>query len=148
MEIRPTITVQHLKTGEKGRYRMDQPKLLIGRDKTCFIFRNDRTISRRHAELDRQGTSFFLTDLKSENRTFLNDLPLSPLEKTVLSSGDRIRVGDYELRFLVPREKEATDIYEVTDGDILEVKMVKKLMKALDLDSAPSLEVIEGPEAG
>lgn len=148
MELRPNITLRNRKTGDKGRYRMDQPKILIGRDKSSFVYLQDRTVSRRHAEIVREGTNFFLTDLKSGNQTFLNDIPLAAHEKALLNNGDRILVGDYELHFLLPSDSEATDLYEITDSDILEVKMVKKLMKALDREKAPSLEVVEGTEIG
>lgn len=127
---------------------MDQDKILIGRDRSCFIVLEGTTISRQHAELSRAGTSFFLKDLRSDNQTFLNDVPLPAEEKTLLKPNDLIRIGDHELRFTLPQPGEDSDIYEATDSDILEVKMVKKLLKALDRDNAPSLEIIEGPALG
>ncbi len=147
-EIRPTITVRNLKTGQKGRYRMDQNLLLIGRERSCFIPLEDPIVSRRHAEILREGNQFFLRDLKSENKTFLNDNSIPPEEKVLLKSGDLFRIGPHEFRFSLPTGSEHSDIYEATDSDILEVKMVKKLLKALDRDQSPFLEVVEGPEVG
>ncbi|MBI2083129.1 MAG: FHA domain-containing protein [Deltaproteobacteria bacterium] len=147
MQIRPLITVKDRSGGQKGRYKMDQDHILIGRDRSCFVLLESRTVSRRHAEILRDGDQFFLKDLKSGNRTLLNEVPLEPEEKTLLHNGDLIRVGQYDLRFALPSSTE-DDIYEKTDSDIIEIKMVKKLLKALDRENAPSLEVVEGPGAG
>ena len=148
MEIRPVIMVRDRKTGNKGRYRMDQERVLIGRDRNCFLVLDDRTVSRHHAEIIRDGGSFFLKDLGSGNKTFLNEVPLPAEEKTLLKSGDAVRIGDHELRFELPGRDEATDIFEQTDSDILEIRMLKKMVRALDQGTAPSLEILEGPDLG
>lgn len=147
MELRPLISVKDRSGGQKGRYKMDQDRILIGRDRSCFVVLESRSVSRRHAEILRDGDQFFLKDLKSGNRTLLNEVPLEPEEKTLLHNGDLIRIGQYDLRFALPSSTE-DDIYEKTDSDIIEIKMVKKLLKALDRENAPSLEIIEGPSAG
>jgi hypothetical protein len=56
-------------------------------------------VSRRHAVIRRDGASYVLQDLKSQNGTFLNGNRIS---EEVLHHGDRIWVGDVELLFTVP----------------------------------------------
>ena len=63
-------------------------------------------ISRRHARIWRDGENFLLEDLGSSNGTILsvgNDNPqrLTPKQPQKITSGDRIRIGDTTLHFLV-----------------------------------------------
>lgn len=148
MEIRPQISVRNKKTGEKQVFRVDQERITIGRDHANYIVLDGRTVSRKHFEILREGSQFFVRDLKSNNGTNLNEKTLEPNEKALLRSGDQIQVEDFELQFLIPATDQVEEIYEITDTDLLEVKMVKKLLKAMDRENAPSLEVIEGPQTG
>lgn len=148
MEIRPQIQVKNRKTGVRNLYRMDDNRLLIGRDSSNIIVLEGKTVSRRHTEILEDGNQFFVRDLKSNNGTFLNERKLASEEKTLLRSGDIIKVEDFDLLFRVPAPGEVQDLYETTDTDILEIKMLKKLLRAMDKESAPSLEVLEGNHAG
>jgi pSer/pThr/pTyr-binding forkhead associated (FHA) protein len=148
MEIRPQISVKNKRTGERQLYRIDQERITAGRDHANYVVLDGRTVSRKHVEILHEGSQFFVRDLKSNNGTNLNEKPLTPNEKALLRSGDLIQVEDFDLQFLIPTTDEAEEIYEITDTDLLEVKMVKKLLKAMDRENAPSLEVIEGPQAG
>ena len=62
----------------------------IGREAGNLIQLEDNEVSRRHAEIRRVGDGFVVGDLKSSNGTFLND---ERVERSPLSSGDRIRIG-------------------------------------------------------
>jgi pSer/pThr/pTyr-binding forkhead associated (FHA) protein len=126
---------------------MDQERVTIGRDRANYIVLDSRTISRRHAEILQEGQQFFVLDLKSDNGTLLNERPLPPEEKNLLHSGDLIQIDDYDLHFQIPAAS-TQDLYEITDTDLLEIKMVKKLLKAIDRDNAPSFEILEGPQGG
>lgn len=148
MQIRPQIAVKNRKGGAKRSYRLDQERITMGRDRSNYIVLEGAMISRRHAEILCEGPTFFIRDLKSNNGTLLNEIKLSPQEKTLLRTDDRIQIEEYDLHFHIPTGHEAADIHEITDTDLLEVKMVKKLLKAMDRENAPSLEVIEGPLAG
>lgn len=148
MEIRPQIAVKNKKTGERQLYRMDQERITIGRDHANYIVLDGRTVSRKHMEILSEGNQFFVRDLKSNNGTLLNAKPLVPNEKALLRTGDLLQAEDFDIQFLLPVADQVEEIYEVTDTDLLEVKMVKKLLKAMDRENAPSIEVLEGPEAG
>ncbi|MEO8649585.1 MAG: FHA domain-containing serine/threonine-protein kinase [Acidobacteriota bacterium] len=63
-------------------------------------------ISRRHARIWREGNKFLLEDLGSSNGTILasplnESLRLAPRQPHILSSGDKIKIGDTTLHFLV-----------------------------------------------
>jgi len=59
-------------------------------------------VSRRHARIWREGNSFMVEDLGSVNGTVINDIiHLEPRQPRALDSGDRIRMGETTLHFLV-----------------------------------------------
>ena len=63
----------------------------IGRDPMVDLAIPSPAVSRRHARLFQQGERFFIEDLGSSNKTYVNDELLdSPRE---LQSGDRIRLA-------------------------------------------------------
>lgn len=143
----PRLIIHNIKTQEEQDYDLPQDNILIGRTNTCDIELPIKSISRRHAEITRENQDYFLSDLASGNGTFLNNKKLNPHEKNLLRSGDTIRIEDYELRFIL-RDEGAAAIEEDTDTDILEIKLIKKMMRALDSEDIPSLEVLNGTLAG
>ncbi len=145
MNIKPEITVKNKESGEKILYRMDQPSLVIGRDSSNFVVLPSKTVSRRHTEILYDHGQFFVRDLKSNNGTKLGERKLTTKEKNLLKSGDVIKIENFDILFEIPHK---TVVSENTDSDLLEVKMVKKLLKAMDKDSAPTLEIIDGAGKG
>jgi len=57
------------------------------------------TISRQHAQILRDGTSFFLEDLQSRNQTRLGETTLTPHQKEPLQDGDEVRFGSVKATF-------------------------------------------------
>jgi FHA domain len=72
-------------------------RTLIGRSPDCEIFLDDVTVSRRHAELQREGDTFTIRDLGSLNGTYVNR---RRIESTVLEDDDEVQIGKYRLTFL------------------------------------------------
>jgi pSer/pThr/pTyr-binding forkhead associated (FHA) protein len=142
----PTLAMLNKATGEKSVYEIDQDSIEFGRDHANFVVLDSRAISRRHAQVQKQGEQFFITDLKSSNGTFLNNKKLPSGEKAVLRAGDMICIEDFEFCFQPYTEN--PDLYEATDTDMLEVKMIKKILKAIDKENAPFLEVTGGQHKG
>ena len=59
-------------------------------------------VSRRHARLIARDQQFIIEDLGSSNGTFINDkLQLGPSVQHVLQSGDLVRLGSTQLRFMI-----------------------------------------------
>ena len=59
-------------------------------------------ISRRHARIFRKGDVYLVEDLGSINGTVLNDsLRLAPHQPRALESGDKLRLGETTLHFLI-----------------------------------------------
>ncbi len=73
----------------------DDP-LTIGRLAECDVVLTDASVSRRHAELRREGSDFLLVDLGSTNGTKVNG---AGVKERRLADGDEIAVGSAKLRF-------------------------------------------------
>ncbi len=74
-------------------------KTTIGRDPTeCDVVLSDPTVSERHARIQREGDEFFIYDLASLNRTFVNG---QPVQRQILADDDEIRIGNVTLIFKI-----------------------------------------------
>ncbi len=144
----PRLLVKNQKTQEEQVYNLPQDTITIGRTGTCDIELADKSISRKHAEIVKDGDDYFLIDLKSGNGTYLNGKRIRSIEKHLLRSSDLIKIENYEISFQLLEEGLNKPIEEDTDTDIIEIKMIKKVLRALDKDSAPSLEVLNGSAEG
>jgi len=77
-------------------HELGQGSVLLGRSRECDLTIDDPSASRRHAELRREGAVWTLVDLGSTNGTEVNG---KKVERAALAFGDRILVGQTELRF-------------------------------------------------
>jgi len=79
-----------------ARWELAGALATIGRDQECEISLSDASVSRRHAQIIRQASGYYLSDLASSNGTLLNGAPVA--EPTRLRPGDVVRIGELELR--------------------------------------------------
>ncbi len=127
---------------------LPQDVITFGRTSDCDVELADKSVSRKHSEIVHEGDDYFLIDLKSGNGTFLNDKKIKPIEKHLLRPGDVIKIEHFEVYFSLLEDLLSRPVEEDTDTDIIEVKMIKKVLRALGKDSAPSLEVLNGSAEG
>lgn len=78
------------------RVEIGETPLVVGRMPECDVALSDPNVSRRHAEVRRQGTGFVVVDLGSTNGTRVNG---AQVKERVLNNGDEITVGATKLRF-------------------------------------------------
>jgi predicted RNA-binding Zn-ribbon protein involved in translation (DUF1610 family) len=74
-------------------------RTLIGRSPDCDVFLDDVTVSRKHAELLRDGERFTVKDLGSLNGTFVNRRRIEA-EEVEVEDDDELQIGKYRLTFL------------------------------------------------
>ena len=74
-------------------------RTLIGRSPDCDVFLDDVTVSRKHAELIRDGERFTIKDLGSLNGTFVNRRRIEA-EEVEVEDDDELQIGKYRLTFL------------------------------------------------
>lgn len=78
-------------------FRAPAPSAIIGRERSqADVMLSDPNVSRRHAELRFDGSSWRIIDLRSTNGTLVNDVDI---DECVLRSGDLITVGLTNLEF-------------------------------------------------
>jgi Inner membrane component of T3SS, cytoplasmic domain/zinc-ribbon domain len=80
-----------------SKFFLDSDVIQVGRHPDSQIFLDDITVSRRHSEIRREGSSFSLHDVGSLNGTYVNRERVDTAE---LRSGDEIQVGKFKLVFL------------------------------------------------
>jgi signal transduction histidine kinase len=73
----------------------EKKSIVIGREAGCDVVLDDRTVSRRHAEIRVGEDSVVLADLGSSNGTYVNR---KRVENHTLAPGDEITVGGYGLK--------------------------------------------------
>jgi pSer/pThr/pTyr-binding forkhead associated (FHA) protein len=57
------------------------------------------TVSRQHARIRLDGTSFYIEDLESRNKTRLGDVTLTPFQPQLLHNGDVVSFGSVKATF-------------------------------------------------
>ena len=88
-----------------ARYLLDTDVTTVGRHPEADIFFDDVTVSRRHAEITRSGTSFEIVDQRSLNGTYVNG---ERVDRSVLENGYELRIGKFRLNFFAsPADLEA-----------------------------------------
>lgn len=79
-----------------SRISVGEDALIIGRAPECDVELADATVSRRHAEIVRDGDAWFIRDLKSSNGTKVNG---AGIVDQMLHDGDEIRLGSVTFMF-------------------------------------------------
>jgi serine phosphatase RsbU (regulator of sigma subunit) len=83
----------------RGQRYVVKDLLVLGRQPGCQILVSGDAVSRRHAQVVRQGADYFLEDLQSHNGTFLDDERLAPNSPRLLRPRNRIRICEAEFIF-------------------------------------------------
>ncbi len=78
------------------RHELSKPIVRLGRSKDCDIQVSDPNVSRRHAEVRREGTHYTVVDLDSTNGIEVDGKRVKEL---VLEEGTRFTVGSTEIVF-------------------------------------------------
>jgi pSer/pThr/pTyr-binding forkhead associated (FHA) protein len=124
---------------EKGRsFRLREGENYIGRSIDNDIRIEDRTLSRKHARIVLKGGKFFITDLKSQNRTFFDRAYVEPGSEVELKPGVPIALGTTIV---------SVSLSETEDGQMTSFSETVKLSRA-DIEKVSQLtERRDEPEA-
>lgn len=82
------------------RVELEREKYTIGRAAENDIVIDDQYVSSQHAQLVLENGSWFVSNMLASNGTFVNG---TKTQRSILSSGDRIRVGGAEWLFKAPK---------------------------------------------
>lgn len=83
-----------------ARFLLDADLTTAGRHPDADIFLDDVTVSRRHTEFQRHGTTFEIKDLGSLNGTYYNGVRI---DTALLHDGAEVQVGKFRLTFYASR---------------------------------------------
>ena len=83
-------------TWDGGRHEATRPRAVVGRSKDADIQVADPNVSRRHAELRREGSTYWLVDLDSTNGIEVRGKRVKRLK---LEDGTRFTIGSTEVTF-------------------------------------------------
>jgi len=83
-----------------ARFLLDADVTSAGRHPNADIFLDDVTVSRRHTEFLRHGTSFEIRDLGSLNGTYFDGVRI---DTALLRDGAEVQVGKFRLTFYASR---------------------------------------------
>ena len=112
------------------KFSFDKDSLTIGRKPENDIQIDNLAVSGHHARVDKAGSQFILTDLKSTNGTFVNR---KQVVSHTLSHGDNIQIGKHVLLFVTSEKPKAEAEQAPTESD---------LDKTMILDTAKQRELL------
>ena len=81
--------------------RVEKRRVVLGRSRECDIQVEDANVSRRHAELRQEGTTYWIVDLDSTNGIEVNG---QRVKRAKLEPGDSFTVGATEVTFSTERQ--------------------------------------------
>ena len=95
--VYPTLT--RLLTNEE--IRLDKPVFRVGKEKSCvdFFIADNNHISRSHADFTTRDGRYYVTDLNSKNKTYLNGRMLVATVENELRDGDQLRLANEDFVF-------------------------------------------------
>ena len=79
-----------------SRFQLDHATITIGRESSNSVQLHDTEVSREHAELRCEDSTYYVRDLDSSNGTFVNG---RRVEDQQLVSGDQVQLGSTRLLF-------------------------------------------------
>lgn len=94
----------HIKLAQKSFF-VDET-IYVGRDERNGIVIDDSFVSHEHASINKDKQGYWLTDLHSTNKTYLNGQPIA--KATLLKNGDLIKIGAVTFSFKGVRDIAST----------------------------------------
>lgn len=159
------VVVTNRTTGQVKPYQFTKNTVVFGRTVDSDIILDGEGVSRRHMQLALNGSLLEIEDFGSGNGTLVDGKRIASKERIPLKKGDQIRIEEFTIEFDVPKmvnlpkQNDAStpeetgafssdskkNNFEITDPDILEIKMIKKILGAFDHEKRPGLFVITSP---
>jgi hypothetical protein len=115
-------------------FEIDRDRVLVGRDPGCDVVIDDKSVSRRHAALERRGSGFAVVDQGSANGSFVNGEQVS---EAALYDGQELRLGMVPFRVQIESEVEGTIFMNAGDASPATMLMPSQPMAAAPPAYAP-----------
>ena len=81
--------------------QINKPVFRIGKEKSFvdYFVSNNNAVSRSHADIVTRGQRYFVIDLNSKNKTYINGHPLPIQQECEIYNGDQLRLANEEFVF-------------------------------------------------
>ncbi len=89
------VVLQGAASGSK--FALTEAETTLGRHTSSDVFLDDVTVSRHHAEIQKENGGYMLLDKGSLNGTYVNK---QRVESVLLNSGDEVQVGKFKFLYL------------------------------------------------
>lgn len=91
---------------------INKPVFRLGKEKSYvdYFVTNNTAVSRSHADIITRGNRYFVIDLNSKNRTFINDQVLPPQQEVEIFDGDRLKLANEEFVFQLSERRNNSKI--------------------------------------
>ena len=111
-QVVPTVVYPELfrvLTGET--ITVNKPVFRIGKERSYvdYFVTNNNAVSRSHADIITRESGYFVIDLNSKNRTYINNQVLAVQVETAINDGDMLRLGNEEFVFRVAKNKSVAE---------------------------------------
>ena len=75
---------------------VNKPVFRIGKERSYvdYFVANNNAVSRSHADIVTRGTFYFVIDLNSKNRTYINNVAIPVQSEVQIRDGDCLRLGN------------------------------------------------------
>lgn len=92
-----------LRTQTDEIVRINKPVFRIGKEENCvdYVVADNAAISRSHADIISRGVSYFVFDLRSKNKTYINNRVLPAEHEVEIFDGDILKLANEEFVFRV-----------------------------------------------
>ncbi len=87
----PLLVLQPVEQQDRLPLHLEAGEIEVGREKTCGLCLEDKSVSSRHALLSYHNKQWWVADLGSTNGTYLNEMAVTT--PTVLVMGDTLAFG-------------------------------------------------------
>lgn len=128
----------------KGRsFDLKEDVISIGRSPENDISISDRSISRSHAKVLKEGNRFFIEDLKSSNGTLVDGWSLKAGEKQEIKQGSHIAIGNTFISMGEPNQMDGMITqYSIDLSDTTTIRKKVPLYKDRRITDRKKLELI------
>jgi DNA-binding NtrC family response regulator len=117
---------------------------VFGRDPTCPAHIPGTDVSRRHAEIAREGPLYVIQDLESRNGVFVNG---RQIKQAALSPGDVVRLGEWVGLVIAPADGIDADkpAFQRVEPDLLAgPQLMSVVEEARQVAATPMAVIVEG----
>lgn len=92
-------TLRRVMTGEV--ISINKPVFRIGKERSYvdYFVANNNAVSRSHADIITRGSFYFVIDLNSKNRTYINNVAIPVQSEVQIRDGDCLKLGNEEFIF-------------------------------------------------